>query len=423
MFPNLIALSARLVPVPWEWVLFSWQFASVFLLLAGCWRLSGCCFATDAERWAGVTLTAALLTLPVAGTALYVMDQYINPRNLAAAGGVFAVACTLERKYVQAACWVLVAALVHPLMACFSLSLCVLMAVLRESRFSFSITACAVLPIGLSFAPPSEGYHQAALLHSFHYLTRWQWYEWLGALAPLAILWGFGSAARRNKDANLLLLCRSLTTYGVIYFVAGLILSIPARFESLARLQPMRSLHLLYILFIVLAGGFLSEYVLKNRWGRWLILFLPLCVGMFVAQRELFPASAHVEWPGIQSRNEWVQAFVWVRENTPTDALFALDPYYMEIPGEDHNGFRAVAQRSRLADVIKDSGAVSMFPEMADEWLTQTRDLRNWKNFQRSDLDRLRHRYGVSWVVLQAPGIDGLQCPYRNQAAMVCALN
>jgi hypothetical protein len=297
------------------------------------------------------------------------------------------------------------------------------MAVLRESKFSFSTAASAVLPLGLSFAPPSEGYHQAALLHSFHYLTRWQWYEWLGALAPLAILWGFGSAARRNKDANLLLLCRSLTTYGVIYFVAGLILSIPARFESLARLQPMRSLHLLYILFIVLAGGFLSEYVLKNRWGRWLILFLPLCVGMFVAQRELFPASAHIEWPGIQSRNQWVQAFVWVRENTPTDALFALDPYYMEIPGEDHNGFRAVAQRSRLADVIKDSGAVSMFPDMADEWLTQTRDLRNWKNFQRSDLDRLRHRYGVSWVVLQAPGIDGLQCPYRNQSAMVCAVN
>ncbi len=423
LFPNLIAFSARLVPLPWEWALFLWQFASVFLLLVACWQLSGCCFANDAARWAGVTLAAALLTLPVAGTALYVMDQYINPRNLAAVCAVFAVAGTLKRKYVQAACSLVGAALVHPLMACFSLSLCALLVVLRESKLSFCTAASAVLPLGLSFAAPSEGYHQAALLHSFHYLMRWQWYEWLGALAPLAILWGFGGAARRKQDANLALLCRSLAIYGAIFFVAGLVLSIPARFESLARLQPMRSLHLLYILFIVLAAGFLTEYILKNRWWRWLILFLPLCVGMFVAQRGLFPAGAHIEWPGIQSRNQWVQAFAWVRENTPTDALFALDPYYMAIPGEDHNGFRAVAQRSRMADVIKDSGAVSMFPEMADEWLTQTRDLRNWKKFQRSDLERLRQRYGVTWVVLEAPGIEGLQCPYRNQAVMVCPLN
>jgi len=422
LFPYLIALSAGLTHLPWEWVLFLWQFASVFLLLLACWQLGACCFPHDGARWAGVMLVAALLTLPVAGTALYVNDQYINPRNLAASFGVFAVAGTLDRKYVQAGCFVLAALFMHPLMACFSLSFCALLFLFRKVNSSFS-TACVLLPLGFSLDPPSQGYHQAALLHSFHYLTRWQWYEWLGALAPLAILWWFGVVARGEGNATVDLVCRALAVYGAVYFAAGLVLSIPARFEGLARIQPMRSLHLLYIIFLVVGGGLLAEHVLKNRLWRWLVVFTPICVGMFVAQRALFPESANVEWPGAAPRNQWVQAFEWIRDNTPDNALFALDPYYLAIPGEDHNGFRAVAQRSRLADVIKDSGAVSMFPQIADEWLTQTEDQKNWKNFQLPDFERLHQTYGVNWVLLQPPGVDGLQCPFHNQATMVCRLN
>ena len=65
--------------------------ASVFLLLAACWDLSGKCFADPKARRGGVTLIAALLTLPVAGAALYIMDQYVNPRNLVAFALIFAV--------------------------------------------------------------------------------------------------------------------------------------------------------------------------------------------------------------------------------------------------------------------------------------------------------------------------------------------
>jgi hypothetical protein len=421
LFPNLIALSAELTHLPWEWLLFLWQCGAVFLLLLACWQLSACCFLDGRARWGGVTLIAALLTLPVAGTALYVMDQYINPRNLTASFGVFAVARTLEKKYIQAACFLIVAAVIHPLMACFGFSLCALLLLLRVDHRS-SLAALA-FPLGFSFAPSSQGYHEAANLHSFHYLTRWQWYEWVGALAPVAILWWFSVIAAKKGRSTLALVCRALVIYGVVYFAAGLILSIPARFEGLARIQPMRSLHLLYILFLIVSGGLLGEYVLKNRWWRWLVLFVPMCIGMFVAQRALFPGSPHIEWPGMGARNYWVQAFEWIRDNTPQNSLFALDPYYMSIPGEDHNGFRAVAQRSRLADVIKDSGAVSMFPQIADQWLTQTQDLKNWRNFQLHDFERLQQKYGVNWVVLQAPAMAGLDCPYRNKAATVCRLN
>ena len=141
---------------------------------------------------------------------------------------------------------------------------------------------------------------------------------------------------------------------------------------------------------------------------------------MFAAQRALFPASSHIEWPGVPPKNPWAQAFVWIRANTSTDALFGLDPFYMRIPGEDTVGFRALAQRSRTLDVNKDSGAVSMFPPLAEEWWEQIQDVRDWKNFSAEDFARLKKKYGVSWVVLQQPGVPGLACPYQNSAVRVC---
>jgi hypothetical protein len=430
LFPNLVAFSLRVTHLPFEAGLFLWHVVSVFLLLLAGWELSGKCFPNSRARWCGVALVAALLTIPVAGTALYIMDQYLNPRNLAAFAGVFAVARVLEKKFLRALAWLIFAGVVHPLMAAFAFSYCALLLAMEkfenraalESHLVRAVTAVAcLLPFGISLAPQtSQAYHEAALHHGFHYIQRWQWYEWLGILAPLVLFRWFSRIARKRQWRELDRMCRALIIYDLIYFLAALIVDFPARFESLARLQPLRSLHLLYMLMFLFMGGYLGEYLLKNRVWRWLMLFVPLSLGMFLAQRSLFPASAHIEWPGAAPKNEWAQAFLWVRNNTPVDVLFALDPLYMELPGEDTIGFRSLAQRSRLADAVKDSGAVSMFPPLADEWWTQVRALKDWENFQAQDFARLRTQFGVGWVVLQWSGNAALDCPYQNRAVRVC---
>jgi hypothetical protein len=104
------------------------------------------------------------------------------------------------------------------------------------------------------------------------------------------------------------------------------------------------------------------------------------------------------------------------------NAVFALDPDYMNIPGEDEIGFRCLAQRSRLADRVKDDGAVSMFPQLAQEWWDQVQAETPWKNFTVENFTQLENRYGVTWVVLQHPGIAGLDCPYKNTTVQVCRL-
>ena len=62
----------------------------------------------------------------------------------------------------------------------------------------------------------------------------------------------------------------------------------------------------------------------------------------------------------------------------------------MHIPGEDENGFRAIAQRSMLADGVKDSGAVTMFPPLAETWLRQVQADSDWKTFRAQDFRRLQ---------------------------------
>jgi hypothetical protein len=420
LYPNLLAALVRVSHLPLEWVLFVVHFVSIFLLLWACWELMARCFPDAKARWAGVSLLAVLLTLPIAGTALYILDQYVNPRNLAAFAVIFCIVKVLDAKYLQAALFWAVAAAFHPFMSAFGLFFSVVLVILE--RYDARVLGLAMLlPFGITFDAPTAAYHQAALTRPYHYVLRWEWYEWLGIIGPLVILWWFSRLARARKWRNVDILCRALIPYELLATVAAVILAIPARLESLARLQPMRSLYILYILLVLLGGGFLAEYVLKNRLWRWLALFVPLCAGMFLAQRSLFPASAHIEWPETTPRNPWVQAFLWVRGNTPVNSIFALDPLYMNVDGEDENGFRAAAQRSMLAD-RRDAGAVTMFPPLAEEWLRQTQVRDGWHQFQLTDFDRLRATYGVSWVVIQQPGIPGMDCPYQNAAVRVCTI-
>jgi len=437
LYPNLIAASVRISHLPILWVMFLWQIVSIFLMLAGTWRLASAFFpglatngskANDAQGndsracWAAVALMAALLTLPIAGTWLFLLDQYVNPRNLAAFAGVFAIAETLHKRYVIAVLWLAFAAACHPFMASFSIMFCVWLVLLDrlEPRI---LGFAAALPFGITLDPPPAAYHEVALLQRSHFFLRWEWYEWVGAIAPIFLFWWFARIARRRGMKNVELASRAIIPVIVVAIISAVVLSSSPHFEALARLQPLRSLALTYTLLIVIGGGFLGEYVLKAHLWRWIALFLPLSFGMFYAQRQVFPASAHIEWPWAGPRNPWAQAFDWIRLNTPVDALFALNPAHMGLPGEDEIGFRARSERSMLADLTKDKGAASMFPPLSVEWLNQIDDQRNWKQFQRDDFDRLRQKYGVSWVVVEQPGPHGLDCPYENVAVRVCRLD
>jgi hypothetical protein len=111
-----------------------------------------------------------------------------------------------------------------------------------------------------------------------------------------------------------------------------------------------------------------------------------------------------------------------VKVNTPQDAYFALDPEYIERPGEDQHGFRAISQRSMMADRLKDAGVATLFPGVASRWQQESRARANWNSLTPADFQRLRDQYGVTWVVLEKPLRVTLPCPYQNELVAVCRI-
>ena len=420
LFPQIVAFSIRIGHLPFDWALLLWHVLSIFLLLAAVWRIAELCFPGRRGQWFGVALVASLLTMPVAGTALYIMDQYVTARSLSTAASIWAVTSFLDRKWKAGSLWIGFTFVVHPLMAALVIAYLGIWFVLsRPRRLQWGTRAAALAVLAL---PVTESYRQAVDTRSYLFLSHWEWYEWIGAVAPLMILWWFSRIARTRGAVTLEVVARSLAIFGLVFFCLGLLVSfVPALF-SLAKFQPMRSLHLIYIMMLLLGAGLIEQFVIRGRSWLALSLLLAISAGMFYSQRREFPSTAHIEGPWKVPTNDWVQGFLWIRDHTPADAYFALDPRAMVLPGEDEHGFRAIAQRSRLADSVKDPGAVTIAPSLAQAWSAQLQAQTGWKDFQLSDFSRLRQQFGVNWVVLEQPGKAGLDCLFENRALRVCRI-
>jgi hypothetical protein len=373
-------------------------------------------------------MVAALLALPIAGTALSLADDYLHPRIIATFFLLLMLAEVLERRWLRAVLWLALAALFHIQMAFYGALLAIFFIVPARWIFLPSPVRAQLMllafPLQSLFQPASDAWREAARTRHFHYILRWTWYEWLGAVAPLMLLWLYRRIARRGTLARVNELSGRLVAYGVFIALASLILTGPPQLERLTPYQPMRAFHLLYFFFFLFTGGLLGEFILKRKPLRWMLLFVPIGVGMFFLERNEFPASAHIEWPDAQPKNSWLEAFAWIKANTPEDAYFALNPVYNERPKEDVHGFRAFAERSMMADYIKDSGVALLFPAIAPRWQREVHARDNWQRFTAEDFARLHREFGVDWVVLERshPAAQKLECPYQNELLRVCKI-
>jgi hypothetical protein len=427
LFDEFIAASVRASHLSFDLVIFLWYGLSTFLMLFACWQLSSEVFPEPEAQWSGVMLVAALLTIPVAGTSLYIADQYLTSRSIVTFAVLFAITNAWKGNKVMFVVWSVIAVCIHPLMAVFGISYAAMLWLVKRGGSSFFQASYLLSPIGIALPnlvpPTSDAYRVAAATRPYFFLFQWRWSELIGAIAPLVILWLIARYSEKHALGKLRVMSLALMVYGAVYFLIAAVTSNPRRFLSIARFQPMRSLHVVYIIMFLFGGGLLGRSFLQRRVFRWIIVFMPVCCVMFFAQRQLFPASPHIEWPLAAPKNDWLAAFDWIRQNTPADAIFAMDPDYML--KDDQHGFRALAERSRLADAVKDSGAASMFPDRqtAAHWLEQLNAQRNWQHFREIDFERLKRLYCVTWVVLDNPVTVDLKCPYENATLSVCKLN
>jgi hypothetical protein len=429
LFAPILACSARLTHLSMDATIFLWYIATLFATFAACWMLAALGFCSARARWCAVLTIAAVLTMPAANTALLLMDPYLTARSFSTPLSVFALAALLARRRAAAVLLIALTASIHPQMAA---CLVFLMAILWLAEQSASsaprkLPALAVLftalPGGFRFGPATEPYREALYSRDYFFLSSWTWYDWLGLLAPLAFLLWFWKGNLRGTTPAFARLSFALIPFGGVSVLAAIIFSRSHNFDMFVRLQPLRCFHLITLVFILFLAGVIGEYAAKDR--LWVIpaLCLPLAAGMFCVARQTYPFSPQIEFPGCTtSPNAWVNTLLWIRQNTPTNAVFAVDSHYFKELGVDVHGFRAISERSDLADYFKDSGVVSLFPGLAVEWKQMSNATYGLDHFRRQDFLRLARQYPVTWAVIHGAAPSGMDCPYQQRGYSVCKI-
>ena len=459
VFAPLVAALVRWSHLSLATVLFGIYLLSIGLMLYAGLRIMQLCFATRAAQWAGVALLGAWWTLPVAGTSLLLMDPYVTARSLSTPLSLLAVAAALEpwpplftrtksgeTTRLLSPLWLcdfclVAAAAFHPLMATYALGFVLVIRLLqgRTSRWIwlalvFMVFAIAAL-IQWTAQPEMPPVVAAAYSRYYWFLSQWQWFEWLGLLGPVLIFTSLLYWRRSPISANGRVLCRAALVIAFIGFAIALCFA-QEHFaaHTVARPQSLRTFLLLYTVMILLLGGTLVEFATRlahhtrnPALRTWVRAAFPAFIGvmvvvMFSVQRASFPSSIHMEAPGRTNPNPWVQAFVWARQNTPPNALFALDARYVNTDGEDAQTFRAIAQRSAIPDFSKDGGEAAITPALAPEWQRSARATRQLSEQTDATREANLRPFGVDWLVLHADARTAQPCPYRNAAVKICRL-
>lgn len=427
IFAWTFASIVRLSRLPLPGILLAAHLASLWLFLCACRSLAVRLFAGERARWCAALLAAACCALPVAGTALVLMDPYVTARSFSTPLSLFAVAACLDRAWLRTALLLLGAVLFHPLMGAFAVGFVVILALIRGGRTPTAVLLCCAAGIAALIAwevvrnaPISTAYREAVLLpqRTFLFLARWHWYEVLGLVLPLIL---FGSATQKYPaSAPIGALCRTSICIGTTGFLVAAAFAQPAGPYVLVPLQILRSYHILYLAGVVLCGGVLGSVAMRSRLA--VAAFLVLLAGiMFQAERATWPNGNRIEWPNHPPANLYEEAFLWIRGHTPRDAVFAFNPDLVYLSGEDEQGFRAIAERDQLAD-DKDAGVAAVLPSLAGRWELQ----RNSELFVDSMTDAQRYTVlaplGATWLLLPPAAHTSFPCPYSNGAVKVCEL-
>jgi hypothetical protein len=456
IFAPVLAFFVHLTHLSLAWILLLTNLFSLWLTFYAAHRILQRTLSNDTAQLAGLFLLAAFWALPIAGTSLLLMDPYVTARSLSTPLSLLAVAFALDNRsslrplFWSALCLIL-AATFHPLMAAYAFAFVLVLRLtrLRQRYLAYVILTLSALALAavLHTVAPTETPAIIAAEKSRYYwfLSQWQWFELLGLIGPLTVLAAL--LVRYRKPSNPLCesgandaaatLCRASIAIGSIATLVVLCFAHESsRSHLVARIQPLRVFLLIYAVMTLLLGATLTQIALETRQRRQssaarttlaalpVVVLFALSATMFYVQRQTFPASGHLEFPWLAQKNPnpWVQAFLWCRDNTPPDALFALDTKYVNEDGEDAQTFRPIALRSAVPDFSKDGGEAAITPSLAAQWQQGADAQVNLS----TETDTLRDArllpLGVTWMVLHASAPTAHPCPYNNGVIKVCSL-
>ncbi len=255
-------------------VLLGLHLASVWVTLAAAWMLAGRCWRGREARVGAVVLLACWLTLPVAGTALMLMDPYVTARSFSTPCMMLALVGMLDatewdgnavRRWRGFALWgasLVVATAMHPLMAMYAAGATLMLGCVRSSvRWVRGWGTVALCGAGVALAacvqavarPESVEYVRVALTRTYWFPAEWRWFELVGLAAPLVILtvagWTQAASAGRALARMAVAVGATAWVIAVLFARAG------AATHLVARMQPLRTFQIVYVVMVLALGA------------------------------------------------------------------------------------------------------------------------------------------------------------------------
>ena len=136
----------------------------------------------------------------------------------------------------------------------------------RERVPVHGLGASACFPPASILTPASGPYREALYSRDYFFLYNWTWYHWVGMLAPLAILALFWRRRFARNQAGLRSAeLRHAAVRTAIHRALAIFLASSPSLDMFARLQPLRTFHLITLVLVLLLSGVVGEYLAKDR--------------------------------------------------------------------------------------------------------------------------------------------------------------
>ena len=379
--------------------------------------------ALGSSTWASVA-ALALLTFRhrIAKTGANSLEGYFNPRMLAFAIGIAALACILKRRLWLALVLAIGAGLVHPTTGLW-IGTVVVVAILTAMNRPAIWAAAAVMITGVvvwlavAGVRMDETWRSVLLEKDYLFSLQWPAYAWVLNLLYLPLL---AVIYRRRRALNVLAPGEPLLLAGFCALVAGFLLSLPLTAASVAlavQLQVNRIFWVLDAALVLYLGWWLMDDVAVRRGRAWrtpllaTIVLLSVVRGGYVLLIETKRPLVQASLPG----GDWTDALNWLRQQ-PAGWQVLADPNHASKFGFS---VRVGALRDTVLEQSKDAGLAIYERDIALRVAERRDALSAFESFGDDQVRAAARRFGADVAVVDRAQPLGFPVLYQNQRFVV----
>ena len=381
------------------------------------------CRALGASAWAAAA-ALGLLTFRhrIAKTGANSLEGYFNPRMLALAIGIAALACVLRRRLGTALVLATAAGLLHPTTGMWFgavVGVAILTALNRKAIWAAAgVTATAALVwLAVAGTRMDETWRSVLLEKDYLFSLQWPAYAWALNLLYLPLL---AVIYRRRRALNVLAAGEPLLLAGLCALVAGFLLSLPLTALNVAlvvQLQINRIFWVLDAALVLYLAWWLMDDLAVRRGRSWrtpvmaTIVLLSLVRGFYVVvietKRPLVQASLPV--------GDWTDALNWLQQQ-PASWQVLADPNHAAKFGFS---VRVGALRDTVLEQSKDASLSIYERDIALRVAERRQALSGFESFGDDQIRAAARRFGADVALVDRAQQLSFPVLYQNQRFVV----